>query len=57
MRTSAEDVGLELAAHVVHGDRLDRARLAVAGVVDEHADRAVLGLDLRRRPPASTPRR
>ena len=40
----AEDVGLELAADRVEVDRLDRARLAVAGVVHEHADRA-LGLD------------
>jgi hypothetical protein len=41
----AEDVGLELAAHLVEGDALDRARLAVAGVVDQRADGSVLGLD------------
>ena len=45
----AEDVRLELAAHLVDADRLDRARLRVAGVVDEHADGAVLGLDRRDR--------
>ena len=39
----AEHVGLELAPGGVHGDRLHRARLAVAGVVDEHAHGA-LGL-------------
>ena len=37
----AEDVGLELPADAVHRDRLDRAALAVAGVVDQGADRAV----------------
>ena len=38
-----EHVRLELAAHHVERNVLDRARLAVAGVVDEHSDRA-LGL-------------
>jgi hypothetical protein len=41
----AEDVGLELAADHVERDALDRPRLAVAGVVDQRADGAVLGLD------------
>ena len=31
--------------HVLHRDALDRARLRVAGVVDQHADGAVLVLD------------
>ena len=39
----AEVVGLELAPHRVHGNRLDGSALAVAGVVDQHADRT-LGL-------------
>ena len=38
----AEDVRLELRADLLERDGLDRARLAVAGVVDQHADRAVL---------------
>ena len=40
-----EDVGLELAADVVQGHRLDGAALAVAGVVDEHPDGAFGLLD------------
>jgi len=35
----AEDVGLELPADVVKGNRLDRPGLGVSGVVDQHADR------------------
>ena len=42
----AEDVGLEHGPHLVHVDLLDRAVLAVAGVVDEGADGAVGRLDL-----------
>ena len=42
-RQQAEHVGVELGADALVGDRLDRARLAVARVVDEHADGA-LGL-------------
>ena len=53
----AEHVGLELVAHLVHRDRLDRAGLAVAGVVDEHADRAVLALRPPRPRRASTSHR
>ena len=41
----AEDVGLELAAHVVERHLLDRAVLRVAGVVHEHADGAFDLLD------------
>jgi hypothetical protein len=37
----AEHVGFELGAHALVGDRLDGSRLAVAGVVDQHADRAL----------------
>jgi hypothetical protein len=39
-----EHVGLELAAHLVERNALDRARLAVAGVVDQRPDGALLGL-------------
>ncbi len=42
----AEDVRLELPADGVERDRLDGAALAVAGVVDQHADRARRALDL-----------
>ena len=41
-----EDIGLELAAYVVHRDRLDWSALAVARVVDEHADASLLADDL-----------
>ena len=44
-RQQAEHVGVELGANALVGDRLDRARLAAAGVVDEHADRALGRLD------------
>ena len=40
-----EDVGLELPADILGGDGLDRSRLGVAGVVDQHADSALLGAD------------
>ena len=51
-RQQAEHVGVELGANALVGDRLDRARLAVAGVVDEHADRTLGRLDrLHRGPP------
>ena len=43
----AEDVGVELGAHALVRDRLDRTRLAVAGVVDQHADGALGLLDRR----------
>ena len=48
----AEDVGLELAADHVERHALDRPRLAVARVVDQRPDRAVLGLDRRAPRPA-----
>src|SRR5207253_1731247 len=41
----AEDVGLELAAHLGHRHLLEGALLAVAGIVDQHADRALGALD------------
>jgi hypothetical protein len=37
-----EHIRVELAADLIHRHRLDRAILAVAGVVDENADRALL---------------
>ena len=46
MPDQAEHVGLELPANLVERHRLDGARLAVAGVVDQHADGA-LGLGHR----------
>ncbi len=45
----AEDVGLELAADELERDGLDGAGLAVAGVVDQHADRAGVVFDGRNR--------
>ena len=36
----AEDIGLELATHFVHWNFFDGAVAAVAGVVEQHADRA-----------------
>jgi hypothetical protein len=41
-----EHVGLELPAHLLHRDLLDRPGLAVARVVDEDADGALAPLDL-----------
>ena len=43
----SEHIRLELRPHLLHRHGLDRAGLAVAGVVDERADRAVLSLDRR----------
>jgi hypothetical protein len=40
-----EDVGLKLPAHLVERHLLDRSRLAVTGVVDQHADRPLGLLD------------
>src|SRR5207253_2267707 len=47
----AEDVGLELAAHLGHRDLLEGALLAVPGIVDQHADRTLGALDRLDRAP------
>jgi hypothetical protein len=44
-RQQAEDVGVELGADALVGYGLDRAGLAVARVVDQHADGALRRLD------------
>lgn len=40
-----EDIGFELAADIIDRKRLERAGLAVAGIVDQRADRAFGLLD------------
>ena len=45
MWRETEHVRLELGPYVFHRHRLNGAGLAVAGVVDERADRARLGFD------------